>query len=124
MDVSKRDKFIANLDQIIFGTVDIGPIEDQEIASMLQMVRMMVAAGSNINSQTKEALWKRIMDQMPRQGVHSLPIRMQSSQSDELDDEDLEYVAAGMPRSLPGEACPVCGSTNMSSKGKCPFCKS
>ena len=118
----KADIYIAYLDKILAGEKDIGPVDDVEIEELLLLAKTMVADDFSINNETKENFRKRLIAQVTKKNSSSL--RMLSKNDDELDEEALEYVAAGFGGQA-GEQmdiCPYCGSSLKKLTGKCPGC--
>ncbi|MEN6463490.1 MAG: hypothetical protein ABFC94_19250 [Syntrophomonas sp.] len=117
---TKADIYIAYLDKILAGEKDIEPIEDEEIAKLILLAKTMLANNLSINSKTREKLRKRLLDQVIKESNFSV----RSKNDDELDDDTLDYVAAGFERQA-GEQkniCPYCGSGAHILGEKCPIC--
>lgn len=123
METNKRDIFLKYLDQLLAGAEDIGPIEDAEISGLIDLVRAMLSAGQAIDTETREGLRERIMQNVLAGGA-VVPFTGKTSRiaEDELDEDELQYVAVGLARPARGEVCPVCGSSYIRGKGKCPVC--
>jgi aspartate carbamoyltransferase regulatory subunit len=117
---TKADIYITYLDQILAGEKDFEPIEDEEIAKLILLAKPMIANNLSINSKMREKLRKQLLAQLNEESNFS----MRSRNDDELDDDTLDYVAAGFERQA-GEQkdiCPYCGSRVQDFGGKCPFC--
>lgn len=117
---TKADIYITYLDKILAGEKDIEPIEEEEIAKLILLAKTMIANNLNINSKMREKLRKRLLDQVNKESNFSV----RSENDDALDDDTLDYVAAGFERRA-GEQkdiCPYCGSRVQDLGEKCPFC--
>lgn len=105
MEMSKKDVFLTYLDQILAGAKNVGPVEDEEIAKLLELAQTMVEAGCNINSEIRETLREQILNQVSHKdkALLSLLGREYKLLDCELDEEDLEYVAAGLTKPIKDE---------------------
>ena len=115
----KVDIYIAYLDQLLVGETNNGPIEDEEIEMLLQLGKTMIEADFSVNSQLKENLKKQLLSQVVRESS----ISVLSRNTGELDDEDLEQVAAGFTGQAGQQKdfCPYCGY-RLTKSEKCPVC--
>lgn len=117
---TKAEIYIKYLDQILAGEKDMEPVEDAEIAKLILLARTMIANNLSTNSNIREKLRKQLLAQVNNKSSFS----MRSRNDDELDDDTLNYVAAGFERQA-GEQkdiCPYCGSRVQDYGGKCPLC--
>lgn len=120
---TKADIYLAYLDQILAGEKDIEPVEDVEIEKLLLLAKTMIAADLSVNSEMRENLRKQLLAQVTKKNKSSLSVLLRND--DELDEEALNYVAAGFPGQAgeQRESCPYCGSRSKKFEGKCPFCR-
>lgn len=119
---TKADIYMAYLDRILAGEKDFGPVEDAEIAKLLLLAKTMIAADFSVNSKIRENLRKQLVSQIKKENKSSFSVR--ATNDDELDEDTLDYVAAGFGRQA-GEQkdiCPYCGSKLTISAEKCPYC--
>lgn len=119
---TKTDIYLAYLDRILAGEIDIGPVEDVKIERLLQLAKKMIAADFSINSKMRENLRKQLLAQVTNKNKSSFSVLLRND--DELDEEALMHVAAGF-REQAGQQqdiCPYCGSRRDRFEGKCPFC--
>ncbi|WP_366923918.1 hypothetical protein MFMK1_000851 [Metallumcola ferriviriculae] len=119
---TKADIYLEYLEQILSGKKDIGHVEDVEIEKLLLLAKTMVAAEISINNETRENLKKRLLAQVTKNNKSRLSVL--SRNDDELDEEDLEYVAAGFggQSGEQNNICPFCGARFNKIAGKCSFC--
>lgn len=118
---TKADVYLTYLDEILAGKKDIEPVEDAEIEKLLLLAKAMIAADIGINSKIRETLRKQLLDQLTKKSKSSLSMILRND--DELDDEDLKYVAAGFGKAgEQKEICPYCGARSKNLEGRCPFC--
>ena len=119
---AKADIYLAFLDRILAGEKVSGPVEDVEIEKLLLMAKTMIEADLSVKSQMREKLRKQLLTQVTKGNTSK--ISMLFRDNDELDEEALDYVAAGFggrdeeQRNI----CLFCGSRLQKLEGKCPCC--
>lgn len=119
---TKAEIYLTYLDRILAGEKNIEPVEDVEIAKLLQLAETMIAADFSVNSKTRETLKKQLLAQVTKENKSNLTVL--SKNDDDLDEEDLDYVVAGFSGQV-GEQmdiCPRCGSRSKKQGGKCSLC--
>lgn len=119
---ARADIYLAFLDRILAGERVSGPVEDVEIEKLLLMAKTMIAADLSVKSQMREKLRKQLLAQVTKGNKSKLSMLLRDN--DELDEEDLDYVAAGFGGQAGDQkdTCPYCGSRLQKLEGKCPFC--
>ncbi|MDF2672247.1 MAG: hypothetical protein K0R09_512 [Clostridiales bacterium] len=120
VEKAKVDIYIAYLEQILAGEKDIGLVEDEEIEKLLLLAKTMIATDLSVSSKIRENLRKQLLDQVIKKSTLAMMLR----NDDELDEEDLNLVAAGFEGQTGEEnvTCPFCGSRSKKLQGKCPNC--
>ena len=120
VEKAKMDIYIAYLEQILAGQMDIGPVEDEEIEKLLLLAKTMIAADLSVSSKMRENLRKQLLEHVIKKSTLDIMLR----NDDELDEEDLNLVAAGFEGQTGEEnvTCPFCGSKSKKLQGKCPIC--
>lgn len=91
---AKADIYLAYLDRILAGEKDIGPIDDAEIDRLLLLAKTMLAADLSTDSKMRESLRKKLWVRIKEKNESSLSGLLRND--DELDEDALNYVAAGI----------------------------
>ena len=119
---TKADIYLTYLDQILAGEKDIEPVEDVEIEKLLLLAKTMIATDLSHNSNVRENLRKQLLVQLTKE--NKLGVSRLLSNDEELDDDTLDYVAAGFAGQAgeQKESCPYCGARFPKLDGKCSFC--
>lgn len=120
VEKAKVDIYIAYLEQILAGEKDIGPVEDEEIEKLLLLAKIVIATDLSVSSKMRENLRKQLLDHVIKKSTLAMMLR----NDDELDEEDLNLVAAGYEGQTGEEnvTCPFCGFRSKKLQGKCPNC--
>lgn len=120
VEKARADIYLGYLEQILAGEKNIGPIEDPEIEGLLLLAKAMIANDLSVTSKVKDKIREQLLDQVTKNAKPSI----MSRNYDELDEEDLNLVAAGFAGQAGEEnvTCPYCGSRSKKLQGKCPIC--
>lgn len=125
-EMTKADIYMTYLDQILAGEKEIRHIEDLEIANLLRLAKTMIANDFSSYSKIRENLKKQLLEQLTNRYKSDLALildRDELLENDELDEEDLSFVAAGIGQAdEQRDSCPFCGSKLLKLQGKCPSC--
>lgn len=118
----KANSYLAYLDQILAGKKNIGPIDDVEIKKLLLLAKTMMATDLSVNSNMRENLRKQLMVQLTKENKLSFSSLLSNDQ--ELDEDTLDYVAAGFAGQAGAQMdiCLYCGARLQKLDGKCSFC--
>ncbi|ATW26573.1 hypothetical protein [Candidatus Formimonas warabiya] len=124
-EMTKAEIYLTYLDQILAGEKDIGPVEDTEVAKLLQLAQSMITADFSVHSEIRETLRKQLLDQISPEDNFILADILKDEQEaeDELTEEELMYAAAGLPEEAGENICPRCGARMNKMHGKCPVCR-
>ena len=116
----KVDIYLEYLDQILSGEKDIGFVEDVEIEKLLSLAKTMLDADLSVNSEIRENLRNQLLAEVTKKSKSSFSVLLRND--DELDEEALNYVAAGFTGQAgeQNDICVYCGSMSRRIKGKCP----
>lgn len=116
--------YLAYLDRILAGEKNIGPVEDAEVAELLRLAQSMMDVDSSVNSQIRESLRKQLLKRISPTDKFTLAgiLKEKQGPEDELTEEELIYVAAGLPGEEGENICPRCGARFNRLQGKCPVC--
>lgn len=117
---TKAELYLAYLDRILAGEKDVGPVEDGEIAKLLRLAQSMIAVDISVNSEIRETLRKQLLTRISPADNAILIDALK--EENELTEEELRYVAAGLPGQAGENICPSCGAKLTNSLGRCPFC--
>jgi len=120
---TKAELYLAYLDRILAGEKDIGPVEDVEVAKLLRMAQSMMGVDSSVNSQIRESLRKQLLEWISPPDNSILALKDKQGLEDELTEEELMYVAAGLPGEGGENICSRCGARFNRMQGKCPVCR-
>lgn len=90
---SKAEIYLKYLDRILAGEKVVAPVEDLEINELLLLARTMIDADLSVSTKTREKFRRQILEQIYKSNKSSWKVL--STNDDELNDEDLELVAAG-----------------------------
>ena len=121
-EMIKANIYLTYLDQILAGKKDIGSIDDVEIKKLLLLAKTMMATDLSVNSNMRENLRKQLMVQLTKED--KLSISQLLSNDEELDEDTLDYVAAGFAGQIGAQMdiCPYCGARSQKLVEKCSFC--
>ena len=96
---TKAELYLAYLDRILAGEKDVGPVEDGEIAKLLRLAQSMIAVDISVNSEIRETLRKQLLTRISPADNAILIDALK--EENELTEEELRYVAAGLPGQAP-----------------------
>lgn len=117
---TKVDTYIEYLDKLLTGKKDIEFVKDAEIHKLLLLAKAIIAADLSVDNKISKNLIKQIRTHsMKKPNLSMIP-----KNHDELDEEELEFVAAGFTEHTSEEynICPYCGYRVKKHEGKCHFC--
>jgi hypothetical protein len=119
---TKAALFLTCLDQILAGEKDIGPVEDAEVAELLQLARNIIAADIHMSGKARASLKKKLLERLNQSDFCILSGALKAEQGWELTEEELEYAAAGLQAPYDVKICPRCGARLDRRQQRCPVC--
>lgn len=116
---TRADRYMSYLDKILAGEKDIDSIEDEEIKKLILLAKTMIDNDLSNCCKLKDKLREWLMEHFNKK----LNISFFHENNDELDEKDLDLVAAGFTGQSPkDDICFFCGSRSAKLHGKCPVC--
>lgn len=116
---TRADKYMSYLDKLLAGEMDIASIDDEEIKRLVLLAKTMIENDLSASCRLKDELIEELLEYFNKKS--NIPYFYENN--DELDEEDLDFVAAGYTGESQKEGtCFFCGSRSAKLHGKCPVC--
>lgn len=119
-DNTRVNIFMEYLDRILSREKDVEYTGDIEIDKLLLLAKKMIKNDLSVNCNLNEKLKRKLLAQVNKQFNLSGSVKNDC----ELDEEDLELVAAGSVDQTDNQKdiCPYCGCSLKTPGGKCSVC--
>jgi len=119
---TKAALLLTCLDRILAGEKDIGPVEDAEVAELLQLARNMIAADIHMGGKARASIKKQLLERISKTDFCMSAGVPETGQDWELTEEELGLAAAGLQAPCDVKICPRCGAGLDRRQQRCPVC--